>query len=99
MDGEEENAHIEELVKLELTLDCQSNSTKDESIQSDTTAVEGFLSRWMEKSDLHGHFLMYEESGHRTATCIHCKKVFKQSKSTGNLWKHIENLHPFELKA
>lgn len=53
----------------------------------------------MEKSNLRGHFHMFEESGQRTATCIHCKKGFGESKSTGNLWKHIEDLHPFEFKA
>lgn len=100
-EGEKQEV-TEGAVQSQLTLSGHNNPTEHlecESSQSDTTAVEDAHSKWMERSRLRGHFRISEENGHKIATCIHCKKGFKESKSTGNLWKHIKNMHPFELRA
>ncbi|SCU86158.1 putative transposase of the Rover3 hAT-like family [Lachancea dasiensis] len=66
--------------------------------QSDATAVASSSTRWMERSKLRKHFQIKETKGSRTASCIYCSRVFYESKSTGNLSKHVKNKHPQEFK-
>lgn len=102
MESEKQTTPIEEVIQPQLTLGGQNNLSECLQINydhSDTTAVEGVPSKWMERSRLRSHFRISEEAGQKIANCIHCKKSFKESKSTGNLWKHIKNIHPFEAKA
>ncbi|CEP62646.1 zinc finger BED domain-containing protein [Lachancea lanzarotensis] len=62
--------------------------------QSETTLVETQASGWMRRSSLREHFQVSNYHGGKIATCVHCSKVFKERKSTGNLSKHLKNIHP-----
>ncbi|SCU99068.1 putative transposase of the Rover3 hAT-like family [Lachancea dasiensis] len=55
--------------------------------------------RWMERSSVRDHFQVSESSGIKTASCIYCGRSFSESKSTGNLSKHIRNVHPMQFRS
>ncbi|SCU82361.1 putative transposase of the Rover3 hAT-like family [Lachancea meyersii CBS 8951] len=60
----------------------------------ESTLVEPPATGWMHRSSLRKHFHVTYSSGVKLATCVHCGKGFKERKSTGNLSKHIKNIHP-----
>ncbi|SCU98579.1 putative transposase of the Rover2 hAT-like family [Lachancea mirantina] len=49
---------------------------------------------WMDRSALRRHFDVTEVDGLKIASCVHCKREFKEARSTGNLSKHVKNVHP-----
>ncbi|SCU79069.1 putative transposase of the Rover3 hAT-like family [Lachancea sp. 'fantastica'] len=71
-----------------------STMCESPSLQTETTLVETRTTGWMRRSSLRKHFQVSHYDGMKVATCVHCGKVFKERKSTGNLSKHLKNLHP-----
>ncbi|SCU97621.1 putative transposase of the Rover3 hAT-like family [Lachancea nothofagi CBS 11611] len=83
---------------------CLANRLRDETDDeapevSESTLVEPRSTGWMQRSSLRKHFEVSESDGVRIATCIHCGRTFKERKSTGNLSKHVKNLHPRHWKS
>ncbi|SCU86951.1 putative transposase of the Rover3 hAT-like family [Lachancea sp. 'fantastica'] len=64
-----------------------------------TPASDSKASRWMARSKMRSHFKISKVDGMKIATCIYCGRAFQESKSTGNLSKHIKNLHATEFRA
>ncbi|SCU79065.1 putative transposase of the Rover3 hAT-like family [Lachancea sp. 'fantastica'] len=56
-------------------------------------------SQWMQRSALRKHFRLSQTDGLTTASCIHCGRTFYESNSTGNLSKHVKNIHPCQYRS
>lgn len=70
----------------------------DVSITANTSTAAKSQSGWMEKSRFRSYFTISYVAGRKTAACIYCGKVYKEGESTGNLSKHITNVHAVQYR-
>ncbi|CEP63189.1 zinc finger BED domain-containing protein [Lachancea lanzarotensis] len=75
------------------------NGSKDDQHDVTTTESKSKESKWMARSGIRNHFEISVQNGIKVATCTHCGKTFQESKSTGNLVKHVKKLHPAEFNT
>ncbi|SCU77922.1 putative transposase of the Rover2 hAT-like family [Lachancea sp. 'fantastica'] len=109
MIGVQESYQIEELSDQVSGLEGKT-LTPEPSASNPANAAEGFsvpttptrqlkITGWMDRSALRRHFDVTEAGGLKIASCVHCKREFKEAKSTGNLSKHVKNVHPLAYKS